>query len=44
MVWALENCTQGIVNPDLIDFARVLEIASPYLGTVVGEYTTWNPV
>jgi homospermidine synthase len=44
MVWAMENADRGIVTPDEVDFRRVLELATPYLGTVVGVYTDWTPV
>jgi homospermidine synthase len=44
MIWAMENPTAGIVEPDEIDFRRVLEICTPYLGPVVGEYTDWTPL
>jgi homospermidine synthase len=44
MVWALENPSAGIVAPDYVDFRRVLEVAAPYLGRVVGQYTDWTPL
>ena len=44
MVWAIENPQRGIVEPDEMDYKRNLEICAPYLGTVVGEYTDWNPL
>jgi homospermidine synthase len=44
VIWALENPSAGVVEPDEMDFRRVLEIAGPYLGPVVGEYTEWNPL
>jgi homospermidine synthase len=44
MIWAMENPTRGIVEPDDMDFERPLEICRPYLGTVVGEYTDWTPL
>jgi homospermidine synthase len=44
MVWAIENPTRGLVEPDEMDYARNLEICMPYLGPVVGEYTEWNPL
>ncbi|HYM34073.1 MAG TPA: saccharopine dehydrogenase C-terminal domain-containing protein, partial [Steroidobacteraceae bacterium] len=44
MVWAMENPTAGIVEPDEMDFRRNLDICMPYLGLVVGEYTDWNPL
>jgi homospermidine synthase len=30
-------------EPDDLDHARVLEIAKPYLGEVVGGYGDWTP-
>jgi homospermidine synthase len=44
MIWALENPRAGIVEPDEMDFARVLEICRPYLGEVVGAYSDWTPL
>jgi len=44
MVWAMENPTRGIVEPDEMDFLRPLEICMPYLGTVLGAYTDWTPL
>ena len=44
MVWAIENPSRGIVEPDEMDFKRNLEICMPYLGPVVGQYTDWHPL
>jgi len=44
MIWAIENPARGIVEPDEMDFRRVLDICTPYLGTVTGAYTDWNPL
>ncbi|HEV7370314.1 homospermidine synthase [Arenibaculum sp.] len=44
MIWAIENPSRGIVEPDEIDHARVLEIAAPYLGKLVGAYSDWTPL
>ena len=44
IVWALENPNRGIVEPDEIDFQRILEVASPYLGELVGAYGDWTPL
>jgi homospermidine synthase len=44
MVWAMENPNCGIVEPDEMDFRRCLEVAMPYLGPVVGQYTDWTPL
>lgn len=44
MVWALENREAGIVEADEMDFARCLEVQTPYLGPVKGYYTDWTPL
>ena len=44
MVWAMENPNSGLVEPEDMDFRRNLEIARPYLGNVVGQYTDWTPL
>jgi homospermidine synthase len=44
MIWAIERPRQGIVEPEEMDFARVLQIARPYLGDVVGVYGDWSPL
>jgi len=44
MIWAIERPREGIVEPEEMDFERVLEIALPYLGDVVGVYGDWTPL
>jgi homospermidine synthase len=44
MIWAMENPTRGIVEPDEVDHERILEICRPYLGKVVGETSDWTPL
>ncbi|MFZ1711500.1 MAG: homospermidine synthase, partial [Nitrosomonas sp.] len=44
MVWAIENPQAGIVEPEEMDFKRVLQIASPYLGDITGQYSNWTPL
>jgi homospermidine synthase len=44
VVWAMENPRAGILDPDDLDFRRVLEVANPYLGEVRGVYTEWSPL
>ena len=44
LVWAMENPEAGIVEPDEMPFDRILEIANPYLGKMVGEYSDWTPL
>ncbi len=44
VVWAIENPEAGIVETDDMDHARCLDVQTPYLGTVAGYYTDWNPL
>ncbi len=44
IIWAIENPKAGIVETDEMDYRRCLEIQTPYLGKMVGEYTAWNPL
>jgi homospermidine synthase len=44
VVWAMEHPREGIIDPDSMDFRRVLEIANPYLGQVTGVYSDWTPL
>jgi homospermidine synthase len=44
VVWAMENPDAGVIDPEDVDFQRVLEIANPYLGEVVGVYSDWTPL
>jgi homospermidine synthase len=43
-VWALEHPREGIVEPEEMNFLRVLDIARPYLGEMVGVYGDWTPL
>ena len=44
MVWALRNPDAGLVEPDDMDHEAVLQVASPYLGEVAGEWGDWTPL
>ncbi|MBV9198190.1 MAG: homospermidine synthase [Alphaproteobacteria bacterium] len=44
IVWAIQRPREGLVEPEEMDFRRVLEIARPYLGEVVGVYGDWTPL
>jgi len=44
IIWALENPSRGVVEPDEMDFARILDICRPYLGEVVGVWGDWTPL
>src|SRR5947207_2584501 len=44
IIWAIENPQRGVVEPEELDFAGVLEICRPYLGVVVGDCGVWTPL
>ena len=44
VVWAIEHPSAGIVEPEEMDFERVLDIARPYLGDMVGVHGDWTPL
>ncbi|HSK40247.1 MAG TPA: saccharopine dehydrogenase C-terminal domain-containing protein, partial [Arenibaculum sp.] len=44
VIWAIENPARGVVEPDEMDHARILEITRPYLGDMVGAYSDWTPL
>ncbi|AWK86883.1 homospermidine synthase [Azospirillum thermophilum] len=44
IVWAIENPNRGLIEPEDMNFRRVLEVATPYLGEVVGAYGDWTPL
>jgi homospermidine synthase len=44
IIWAIENPARGIVEPDEMDFERVLQVCLPYLGRVIGACTEWTPL
>ncbi|MGB8181495.1 MAG: saccharopine dehydrogenase C-terminal domain-containing protein [Stellaceae bacterium] len=43
-IWAMENPESFVVEPDEMDFERILEICRPYLGDMVGEFSDWTPL
>lgn len=44
MVWTIEHPQQSIVEADDMDFEYQINIARPYLGELVGQYTDWTPL
>ena len=44
MAWAIENPAMGVVDPDELPFAEMIEWCRPYLGEVVGVYSDWTPL
>jgi homospermidine synthase len=44
MAAAIARPADGLLEPEELDFTRVLEVAAPYLGRVVGVWSDWNPL
>jgi homospermidine synthase len=44
VIWAIEHPERGVIEPDEMDFERILEIARPYLGEIVGVWGDWTPL
>jgi homospermidine synthase len=44
VVWALQNPARGVVEPDELPPAQILDWCRPYLGEVGGVYTDWTPL
>jgi len=44
IMWAIHNPRRGPVEPDDMDFEFCLDVAIPYLGRMVGEFTDWTPL
>ena len=43
-VWLIEHPEEGVCVPDDLPYARILEIAKPYLGTYVSQPVDWTPL
>ncbi len=44
VIWAIKNPQRGIMEPEYLDLDEIMNVASPYLGKMFGEYTTWTPL
>ena len=43
-IWAMENPKAFVIEPEEMDFERILEICKPYLGELVGAFSDWTPL
>jgi homospermidine synthase len=43
-IWALKHPDRGILEPDELPHAEIMELAAPYLGHLGGVYTDWTPL
>jgi len=44
VVHCIENPREGVIEPEDLNYKRSIEVAKPYLGKLVGEYTDWTPI
>jgi homospermidine synthase len=44
VIWALKNPGRGVIEPEEMDHAEIMDFIRPYLGTVLGEYSEWTPL
>ena len=44
VVWAVRNPARGVVDPEQMPFAALIDLCRPYLGELVGVYSDWTPL
>jgi homospermidine synthase len=44
ILWAIEHPTQGIIEADELPHEDIMQITDPYMGKLVGSYTSWTPL
>jgi homospermidine synthase len=44
VIWAIRHPRRGIVEPDEMPHAAILQLCRPYLGEVGGVYSDWTPL
>lgn len=44
VIWAMQHPDRGIVEPDEMPHAPILQLCLPYLGEVGGVYSDWTPL
>ncbi|MCM2319134.1 MAG: saccharopine dehydrogenase NADP-binding domain-containing protein [Pseudomonas sp.] len=44
MLWTMRNPACGVVEPDELPFAEILDFCRPYLGELLGVYSDWTPL
>jgi len=44
VTYAIRHPRLGLLEPDQLDFEECLQVASPYLGKMTGEFTEWTPL
>jgi len=44
MVHCIENPREGVIEAEDLNHKRAIEVSSPYMGKMYGEYTDWTPI
>jgi homospermidine synthase len=44
VIWAMQHPDRGVIEPEDMDHAEIMDFIRPYLGQVVGEYSDWTPL
>ena len=44
ILWAIDHPTAGVLEADELPFDEILKITDPYMGELVGTYTSWTPL
>lgn len=44
VLWAIDNPACGVIEPDELPFAEILDFCRPYLGDLVGVFSDWTPL
>jgi len=44
VLWAIENPNAGILEADDLPFEDILAVTDPYMGQLVGAWTSWTPL
>lgn len=44
VIWAVQNPACGVVEPEELPHAQILDFCRPYLGELVGVFSDWTPL
>lgn len=44
VTWAIEHPRRGVIDPEELPHAEIIDRCLPYLGEVIGIYSDWTPI
>jgi len=44
ILWCIEHSQRGVVEADELPHEEIMKITDPYMGKLLGQYTTWTPL